>query len=196
MFLWVRLELPRLKPRMSLEQLDAILEGMPTGTKPLQRAYGHCLQEIADQQESSDVRRAFDVLRWTLYSLVPLDVTELMEILDYSENKDSSSLCEYDETAVTNFKDEVLYICQPLLRFVTAAEYGKEGVLDGQSAFFRLTHFSVKEYLMGPGVCGLNDADGYHLTTKFRIIDIVQIYVHHICLGVTFPIAIQACFAK
>ena len=157
MFLWVRLELPRLKPRMSLQQLDTVLESMPTGAKPLQKTYGRCLQEIAAQQEITDVKRAFEALRWTLYSLVPLDIAELMEVLDYSENKDSFSSCDHDEIAVTCFKDEVLYICQPLLRFVTAAEYGKDALLYERSAFFRFTHFSVKEYLIGPGAYRLDD---------------------------------------
>jgi Prion-inhibition and propagation/NACHT domain len=160
MFLWVRLEMPRLKSRMSTEQLHRVLDSALTGAKTLERAYGRCLQEIVTQQENSDVKRALDVLRWTLYSLVPLDVVELMEILEFSEEEALCSVGAYDEPAVTSFIDEVLQICQPLLRL---DKIGDEGTGNGSSKkmlYFRLSHFSVKEYLtgvaaeeFGPGRC-------------------------------------------
>jgi hypothetical protein len=76
MFLWVRLETPRLKSRMTVQQLEQTLEDMPKGNDALSRLYDRCLEQILNQQEPTDVKRSLDILRWTLYGQRPLSIDQ------------------------------------------------------------------------------------------------------------------------
>jgi hypothetical protein len=144
MFLWVRLETPRLKPRMTMQQLEQTLEDMPKGNDALSRLYDRCLEQILNQQEPTDVKRSLNVLRWTLYEQRPLSISQLMDVLDFSEKLDEDyEPAAYEQKDLLSFRDEVFHVCQPFLRFSWHHPSG-----GFPYPHFRFTHFSVKEYLM------------------------------------------------
>jgi hypothetical protein len=142
MFLWVRLENDRLRPSMSMKQLENVLGQMPSGIHLLDHSFERSLNSIAHMQEEDDRNRAAGILRWVIYATRPLTTKELLkgvatdincELLDVEQASGA-----IDELLID---DWILRVCASLIEIRTTE--GKPP----EDWTIHLTHFSVKEYL-------------------------------------------------
>jgi ankyrin repeat protein len=142
MFLWIRLEIPRLESWYSVEEMERVLEEMPTEKAPLHRAYLRNVMQMLDQQELSTKRRAFEALRWTLFAIEPLTIPEMFEAVHLATAPGFVSPGERDTRTLEQFKDAILKACHPFLR----CAFHSRSML----GCFRVSHFAVEEYLRTP----------------------------------------------
>lgn len=143
MFLWVRLAAAGLNPGRSSAQLTRDLSEIPGG---LEAAYFRDQQKIL-ALNSKERRRAIEILRWTLYAFRPLSVWELTEALLIDSENHKLDKKNYPESIDLEFvKFQILRLCGSMV------EVKQEKVSEDIGDFVvRLTHFSVKEFLLGHG---------------------------------------------
>lgn len=170
MFLWIRLAHNRLSKTESPSNLRSIIRNLPIG---LEQAYERDLKNIL-ALDSQRRERAVEILRWTLFSLRPLTVAQLLEALLISLDRNptyeqSSSESECDSIDSTNcsgssYRDTVDCFPKHFLPEVCDRGYAENEILklcgslielhqaDENSGIEQHTvhfvHFSVHEYLM------------------------------------------------
>lgn len=142
MFLWITLQQPRLRDTKSKTALEKIIQNMPTG---LTETYQRKWDEIK-RQHPEDRSRAFDILRWTVFSLRPLSVAEVTEALIVSAFAGDRSLPidELPDEVDEEFIDqEILAICGSLVEARTRKVFA-----DSSSKTIHVVHPSVREFLL------------------------------------------------
>ncbi|RAO72488.1 uncharacterized protein BHQ10_008500 [Talaromyces amestolkiae] len=143
MFLWVRYQLTSLVRCRNPPGLRQALETMPKG---LNNTYAQILSRISDD----DFEFAIRILSWLLFSLRPLSIEELAELVALDLKAESFHDIErYWETA------EVLNICPNLL--TTIEEYDHENGSEPR-VLVRLAHISIREYLLSSDILTGNAA--------------------------------------
>lgn len=172
MFLWIRLAHNRLSKSESPSNLRSIIKNLPIG---LEQAYERDFKNILalDPQRRE---RAVEILRWTLFSLRPLTVAQLLEALLIDLKRDrnpayeqSGSDSESDRTDSTDysgssyrdasdcfpkhFLPEVCdraYAENEILKLcgslIELRQADEDGGIEQHTVHF--VHFSVHEYLM------------------------------------------------
>lgn len=141
MMLWPYLVSQELQPgRTKSQLLDDILES-PRG---LEHAYMRDLRRI-EMMGPKARERAIEILRWTLFGLRPLSVSQVTcGLLVDTENmtfKESGIPSPLDEKYI---EFQILGLCGSLLRYrrLTGHDEPEKGIVE-------LAHFSVKEFLLG-----------------------------------------------
>jgi hypothetical protein len=142
MFLWVKLQGPRLSGGKSKKMLERLIAQTPEG---LDEVYDQNWSRICERDER-DRHRAESILRWATFSLRPLTITELAEALAVSGDDDVDELDEdelpdcIDEDFI---QDEIIHIAGDLVEVRATDPNGDLG-----DRTVHLVHFSVKEFLM------------------------------------------------
>ncbi|KAI1170878.1 ankyrin repeat-containing domain protein [Nemania sp. FL0916] len=140
MFLGVQLLEPDIRGGKNLKQLRRVIDEAPN---KLDRIYDRNWERIENRKESK--RRAFSILRWAVFALRPMTVSEITEAL-LLEDEDATTL-DYTELpdAIDEFyiKTEILELCESLIE-IRQAELGSN--LD--CATIHLSHFSVRQYIL------------------------------------------------
>lgn len=186
MFLWVKLLENEITPGRNKRELKAAVKRMPSG---LSDAYSLELKKIASLREEVK-SKAISILRWVLFAVRPLSLKELAEALEVSGDdldeypfddlpdqwpkKEESDGLFVDEAYVN---ENILDICGSLVQIRT-------NVGDPQlaSSTVHITHFSVKEYLLGIGVSASSQENEW--ITKIGIADskTEEMRLSNICL--------------
>lgn len=140
-FLWLRLAGERLKPGMRENKWSTTLKSMPTG---LNQAYKRDIVRFLTLDQA-DQKWVQDILRWMLFSLRPLSVTELFSALAIMND---SEIVEYDDIPDPDDQDaiqsQILDLCGSFVEMRPSAHSSKS--VGDQTIHF--VHFSAKEFLL------------------------------------------------
>ncbi|KAF1814098.1 hypothetical protein P152DRAFT_304349 [Eremomyces bilateralis CBS 781.70] len=142
MFQWIKMQQPQLRDTKSKTKLENIVENMPIG---LTETYKKNWEDIK-RQPADDQDRAFAILRWTTFSLRPLSVSEISEVLAVNTYAKCSSLPldelpdDIDEKYIEN---EIIAICGSLVEVRRANSEDQSA-----SKTIHLVHPSVREFLL------------------------------------------------
>ncbi|KAF8538664.1 ankyrin repeat-containing domain protein [Trichophaea hybrida] len=148
MFLWIRLEMNRLKDWQNASQLHMTLADMPNGLHLLEQTFRRSLLTISGSSDIQQRERALDILRWTMFAIRPLTVRELVECLAIT--KDTTEFPVEELPSVIDQKylsSEILPLCGSLV-VIKRPNEGENGPEDFASSTIHLAHFSVKEFLL------------------------------------------------
>jgi ankyrin repeat protein len=178
MFLWIKLLEREISPGQNAKQLSKTVREMPSG---ISEAYSRELEKIS-QQPQSQRAQAVMILRWTLFSVRPLKVKELVEALAVSEDElEGYPEDDLPDSWLESFVDEdyvkemILSPCGSLLQLRSNTA---DLPLADHTVHF--VHFSVKEYL-----CNLSTATSpNNWVTELGLADVAveEIRLSKICL--------------
>ncbi|KAM0259059.1 hypothetical protein ACHAQJ_003560 [Trichoderma viride] len=145
MFLWIKLLEREISPGQNAKQLTQTVREMPSG---ISEAYSRELEKLSQQPQSKRAQ-AVMILRWTLFSVRPLKVKELVEALAVSEDElEGYPEDDLPDSWLESFVDEdyvkemILSRCGSLLQLRSNTT---DLPLADHTVHF--VHFSVKEYL-------------------------------------------------
>ncbi|KAL6716780.1 hypothetical protein ACLMJK_004692 [Lecanora helva] len=130
MFRWVYCQLESLRQCVKLSALKRALSTLP---KTLDETYERILQAIETPENRQDAIKA---LRWLCFSAVPLDSSQIIEVLAI-ENGDNGG---FDPDERLPDPADIRVICSSLISCDKSD--------DSHGIKIRLAHFSVKEYLL------------------------------------------------
>lgn len=143
MFLWLRLAGEKLKPGMRESKLTATLQSIPTG---LDQAYKRDLTRILRLDET-DRKWVTEILRWMLFSLRPLSVTELFHALSIIPDSD---IMQHDDIPDPDDPDaiqsQILDLCGSFIDIRPSSMRQVPDQAGDQTLHF--VHFSAKEFLL------------------------------------------------
>ncbi|KAL2863969.1 ankyrin repeat-containing domain protein [Aspergillus lucknowensis] len=143
MFLWIRLQSQKLRPRKGKRQLLRTVDEMPTDLVRIYERNWNDIQNFPDY----DRQRAEAVLRWVTFAERPLTIAELSEavaVLD--NNEDGPQFDELPSPFDGEYVDsEILGLCGPFLELRAAGP--DEAKWEFQTV--HLIHFSAVEFLLG-----------------------------------------------
>ena len=141
MMLWAYLTSQELHPGRTKSQL---LEDILETPKGLNHAYMRDLRRIEKLGQKMR-ERATEILRWTLFALQPLSVIQITDAL--LVDTENMALDVKNRPTPINYKyieSQLLGLVGSLVRYRPRAGYGVPG-----EGFIELSHFSVKEFLLG-----------------------------------------------
>lgn len=141
MFLWLHLHRDQFRPGKTDHQL---LQSISDLTDGLERTYTRTLEQIARLPEF-DRKRAVEILRWTLFATTPLTVGALTEAITVSVDDK-----EYPTDSIPSIVDDE-FIQEQILRLCGSFVLVRQDEFsdDDSSNKIHLTHFTVKEFLLG-----------------------------------------------
>ncbi|GAB7358286.1 hypothetical protein MBLNU230_g2360t1 [Neophaeotheca triangularis] len=159
MFRWAACQMDSLAQCFTVGKVRRALQDLP---KTLDDTYARILRSIEKAGQADD---AIVILRWLAYAERPLTAKELLEVTGIVLGPD----LHYDKDEVLRGPDSILRICSSLVNSTDSvyaddkqddasqfrAYYGDQsGVVSGNKTkiYFRLAHFSVKEYLVSTRV--------------------------------------------
>jgi ankyrin repeat protein len=146
--------------------LKALREALHTLPTSLDETYSRILDEIEPAQADNATR----ILSWLCFAFRPLALDEIAESLaiDFENN-------EYDATQKLQDLEDVLSICGSL-------------VVRANDSTLKLSHYSVKEYLISDRLLGSKNS-GFHMNPTLSDANITQtclIYLQNRSFGGTF----------
>ncbi|SCO84274.1 related to ankyrin [Fusarium oxysporum] len=138
-FLWIKMQGESLRNGMSRKRLYEVVEDTPSS---LDRIYDHNWTRITEMPDR-DRDRAFALLRWTAFTLIPLTVyaaTEAVLITQFGELDPDEYPESFDDIYI---KTEIVGLCGPLLEVRDDAEN-----LSPRYRTLHIPHFSVHQYIV------------------------------------------------
>ncbi|KAH6894545.1 ankyrin repeat-containing domain protein [Thelonectria olida] len=140
-FLWLKVQENTLRRGLNSKQLQRTINETPKGLERVYERNWALIQGLADR----DKARALNLLRWAAFSLRPLTVSEITKAVLVDVDCDGFPIDELPDSIDEDFIDaEIQSLCGSLLE----VQKPLSKIPPGQWTV-HLSHFSVKEYLLG-----------------------------------------------
>lgn len=132
MFQWVKCQLDALRNCLSISDLRKALRSLP---KDLDDTYARILQNIVNKGYGNQVAT---ILQWLAYSVVPLSLNEIVDVL--TVDMESDPLVDFERRLQD--PQDLLEVCSSLVSIRPRNPWEKESL--------QFAHFSVREFLESP----------------------------------------------
>jgi ankyrin repeat protein len=142
-FRWVVCQLDVLEGCLTKNTFRSALASLP---RTLDETYKRALLSIKEEHQED----AFRILQWLTFSVRPLKVNEIAEIVAAKPDNDS----KFEEDDRLANPDDIIMYCGTLVTTQESREWTFKGrkAVSMDKKELRLAHFSVKEYLVSPRI--------------------------------------------